>query len=220
MSNGTANPASAILWDFGGVFTSSPFEAFNALEARLGVPADFIRQTNAINPESNAWAQFESNSVSLDQFDKLFAEESEARGYRIPGKDVIAMLSGTLRPRMIEVLKKCKKHYRVACITNNVKTGRGAGMATTSDRASAVAEVMQLFDLVVESSELGIRKPDPQIYLHTCEQLGIDPSAALFIDDLGINLKPAKALGMQTIKVLSEDQALADLSGALDMQLS
>ena len=104
LSNGTANPASAILWDFGGVFTSSPFEAFNALEARLGVPADFIRQTNAINPESNAWAQFESNSVSLDQFDKLFAEESEARGYRIPGKDVIAMLSGTLRPRMIEVI--------------------------------------------------------------------------------------------------------------------
>ena len=125
MSNGTANQASAILWDFGGVFTSSPFEAFNVLEARLGVPANFIRQTNAINPESNAWAQFESNSVSLDQFDELFAEESEARGYRIPGKEVIAVLSGTLRPRMIDVLKECKKHYQVACITNNVKAGEG-----------------------------------------------------------------------------------------------
>ena len=106
MSNDTANQASAILWDFGGVFTSSPFEAFNALEERLGVPADFIRHTNAINPESNAWAQFESNSVSLDEFDVLFADESEARGHRIPGKEVIAMLSGTLRPRMVEVLKE------------------------------------------------------------------------------------------------------------------
>ena len=212
LSNGTANPASAILWDFGGVFTSSPFEAFNALEARLGVPADFIRQTNAINPESNAWAQFESNSVSLDQFDKLFAEESEARGYRIPGKDVIAMLSGTLRPRMIEVLKKCKKHYRVACITNNVKAGEGPGMAREKNKAKAVAEVMALFDLVVESSVEGVRKPNPEIYTRTCERLGVACSDAIFLDDLGINLKPAKALGMQTIKVVTEDQAINDLA--------
>ena len=212
LSNGTANPASAILWDFGGVFTSSPFEAFNALEARLGVPADFIRQTNAINPESNAWAQFESNSVSLDQFDKLFAEESEARGYRIPGKDVIAMLSGTLRPRMIEVLKKCKKHYRVACITNNVKAGEGPGMAREKNKANAVAEVMALFDLVVESSVEGVRKPNPEIYTRTCERLGVACSDAIFLDDLGINLKPAKALGMQTIKVVTEDQAINDLA--------
>jgi len=137
LSNDTANQASAILWDFGGVFTSSPFEAFNALEARLGVPADFIRHTNAINPESNAWAQFESNSVSLDEFDSLFANESEARGHRIPGKEVIAMLSGTLRPRMVEVLKECKKHYKVACITNNVKAGEGPGMAREKNKANA-----------------------------------------------------------------------------------
>ncbi|MEL0091903.1 MAG: HAD-IA family hydrolase, partial [Pseudomonadales bacterium] len=88
-----------------------------------------------------------------------------------------------------------------------------------SERASRVAEVMREFDLVVESSELGIRKPDPRIYQHTCNLLGIDPSEALFIDDLGINLKPAKALGMRTIKVLTEDQALKELSSELDLPL-
>lgn len=220
MSNDTANQASAILWDFGGVFTSSPFEAFNALEARLGVPADFIRHTNAINSESNAWAQFESNSVSLDEFDGLFADESEARGHRIPGKEVIAMLSGTLRPRMVEVLKECKKHYKVACITNNVKAGEGPGMAREKNKANAVAEVMALFDLVVESSVEGVRKPNPEIYTRTCERLGVACSDAIFLDDLGINLKPAKALGMQTIKVVSEAQAIDDLAGITGLTFS
>ena len=220
MSNDTANQASAILWDFGGVFTSSPFEAFNALEERLGVPADFIRHTNAINPESNAWAQFESNSVSLDEFDVLFADESEARGYRVPGKEVIAMLSGTLRPRMVEVLKECKKHYKVACITNNVRAGEGPGMAREKSKANAVAKVMALFDLVVESSIEGVRKPNPEIYTLTCERLGIACSDAIFLDDLGINLKPAKALGMRTIKVVSEAQAIDDLAGITGLTFS
>jgi putative hydrolase of the HAD superfamily len=205
-------PASAILWDFGGVFTSSPFEAFNTLEERVGAPKDFIRQTNAINPDTNAWAKFESNSVSLGEFDVLFANESEARGHRIPGKDVIAMLSGTLRPRMVEVLKLCKQHYKVACITNNVKAGEGPGMARGKSKASAVAEVMAMFDLVVESSVEGVRKPNPEIYRIACDRLGVDCTEAIFLDDLGINLKPAKALGMQTIKVVSQDQAIDDLS--------
>ena len=220
MSNDTSNTlnddshslVTAILWDFGGVFTSSPFEAFNTLEEHLGAPKDFIRQTNAINPDSNAWARFESNSVSLDEFDVLFAEESEARGHRIPGKDVIAMLSGSLRPRMVEVLKLCKQYYRVACITNNVKAGEGPGMARGKDKADAIAQVMKLFDLVVESSVEGVRKPNPEIYKIACDRLGVHCSQAIFLDDLGINLKPAKALGMQTIKVVSQDQAIDDLS--------
>jgi putative hydrolase of the HAD superfamily len=212
LNDDSHSPVTAILWDFGGVFTSSPFEAFNTLEERLGAPKDFIRQTNAINPDSNAWAKFESNSVSLDKFDVLFAEESEARGHRIPGKDVIAMLSGSLRPRMVEVLKLCKQHYRVACITNNVKAGEGPGMARGKDKADAVAHVMKLFDLVVESSVEGVRKPNPEIYKIACDRLGVHCSQAIFLDDLGINLKPAKALGMQTIKVVSQNQAIDDLS--------
>ncbi len=201
----------AVLWDFGGVLTTSPFEAFNRYEAERGLPVDFIRGINATNPESNAWAQFESSRLTLDGFDAAFAAESEAAGHRIPGREVVALLSGDLRPRMVDLLRHCKEHFAVACITNNVKSGEGPGMARDSVRAGAVQAVMDLFDLVVESSVEGIRKPDPRIYQITCERLGVDPARAVFLDDLGINLKPAAALGMQTIKVVSESQAIEDL---------
>ena len=202
----------AVLWDFGGVLTSSPFEAFNRLEAEIGAPADFIRGINATNPETNAWAQFESNSISIDEFDRLFADESAAAGHRIPGRDVIALLSGDLRPRMVEVLKHCKAHFKVACITNNVKSGHGPGMSQNPEKAGRVADVMQIFDLVVESSIEGVRKPNPAIYTLTCERLGVEPSKAVFLDDLGINLKPAAALGMHTIKVVEPDAAIDQLA--------
>ncbi len=206
------NNIQAILWDFGGVFTSSPFEAFNRLEERIGAPRDFIRRINATNPETNAWARFESNSVSLAEFDTLFAEESAAAGHRINGSEVIALLSGELRPRMVAVLEQCKTHFKVACITNNVKAGEGPGMSRDPAKAQAVAGVMEKFDLVVESSIEGIRKPNPEIYRLTCTRLGVQPGQAVFLDDLGINLKPAAAMGMQTIKVLSEEQAINDLA--------
>ena len=203
---------SAILWDFGGVMTTSPFEAFNVLEESIGAPKDFIRSINATNPETNAWAQFESNQVSFEEFDQMFADESAARGHRIPGSEVIARLSGDLRPRMVEVLRICKQNFKVACITNNVKAGVGPGMSRSEQKAAAIAEVMAMFDLVVESSIEGIRKPNPDIYTLTCERLDVPTQHAVFLDDLGINLKPAKALGMQTIKVLNEQQAIEDLA--------
>ena len=202
----------AILWDFGGVFTTSPFENFNKLEEELGAPRDFIRNVNATNPDKNAWAQFESNSVSLDEFDELFADESEALGLRIGGKAVIEVLSGDLRPRMVEVLKVCKQNYKVACITNNVKAGKGPGMNQNVEKANEVSKVMDLFDAVIESSIVGIRKPNPAIYRMASDTLEVKPHNCAFLDDLGINLKPAKKLGMATIKVLGEDQAISDLS--------
>jgi len=210
----------AVLWDFGGVLTTSPFEAFNRYESERGLPRDFIRAINATNPEINAWAQFESSRVTLEEFDELFAGESEAAGHRIPGRDVIALLSGDLRPRMVEALKRCKAAFRVGCITNNVKSGQGPGMATGGERAGQVAEVMALFDVVVESSIEGIRKPHPDIYRIACERLGVTPEHTVFLDDLGINLKPARALGMRTIKVSSEDQALEELGRVTGLDLS
>ncbi len=202
----------AILWDFGGVLTTSPFEAFNKFEQANDVPTDFIRTINATDPDTNAWAQFESSQITLEEFDEKFAEESTAAGHRIGGKQVIELLSGNLRPKMVSVLKTCKAQFRVACITNNVKSGLGPGMARNHQRVSEVARVMALFDLVVESSVEGIRKPDPRIYQLTCDRLGIDPKNAVFLDDLGTNLKPARALGMQTIKVIGEDDAIAQLA--------
>ena len=198
----------AVIWDFGGVLTTSPFEAFNRYEAERGLPRDFIRTINATNPEDNAWARFESSRISLEEFDAAFAEESETAGHRIPGSEVVALLSGDVRPRMVKMLELCKQNYAVACITNNVKSGQGPGMARDEKRAAAVQAVMGLFDLVVESSIEGIRKPNPAIYELTCERLSVEPARAVFLDDLGINLKPARALGMQTIKVLNEDQAI------------
>jgi len=209
----------AVLWDFGGVLTTSPFEAFNRYEAERGLPRDFIRGINASNPEDNAWARFESSRIGFDEFDALFAEESAAAGYRVPGRDVIALLSGDVRPRMVEVLERCKAHYRVGCITNNVKGGQGPGMASSAERAGAVNSVMARFDVVVESSIEGIRKPDPRIYRIACERLGVAAERTIFLDDLGINLKPARTLGMHTIKVLDETQAIEELRRATGLDL-
>lgn len=206
-----------VLWDFGGVLTTSPFEAFTRFEQDNDLPKDFIRSINATNPDDNAWAQFESNAIDADAFDEAFAIESKAKGFEVRGKAVLALLSGDIRPNMVSALKQIKTMYRVGCITNNVKSGQGAGMARSSQKAAAIAEVMALFDVVIESSLVGIRKPNPKIYQMACEAMDVTPEDALFIDDLGINLKPAKALGMQTIKVLNENQALADLELALGM---
>jgi putative hydrolase of the HAD superfamily len=206
----------AVLWDFGGVLTTSPFEAFNRFEAEFGLPRDFIRRVNSTNPEHNAWARFESSAIDIDTFDHEFEVESRALGHAIPGRRVIELLSGDVRPRMVSALRWCKARYKVGCLTNNVRSGEGPGMARTSDRAAAVQVVMSLFDVVVESSKEGMRKPNPAFYLRACELLEIEPGDALFLDDLGINLKPAAALGMKTIKVVSEEQALRDLAGVLD----
>ena len=200
-----------ILWDFGGVITSSPFERFNDLEERVGAPRDFIRGVNSTNPDTNAWAQFEANAISLEAFDELFLAEATAAGHPIAGKDVIACLSGSIRPRMVEVLQTCKSKFRIGCITNNVKAGVGPGMTENKGKANKVADVMAMFDIVVESSIEGVRKPNPRIYEIATQRLQVDPARCIFLDDLGINLKPARAMGMQTIKVVSEAQAIAEL---------
>ena len=202
----------AVLWDFGGVLTSSPFEAFNRFEAENGIPKDFIRTINATNPDDNAWAQFESSALDLDGFDQAFLAETTAAGHPIPGKTVISLLSGDVRPKMVAALKACKTRYQNACLTNNVKAGSGPGMARDATRANTVAEVMALFDLVVESSVEGVRKPEPRAYELVLERLGVAAESVLYLDDLGINLKPAAAMGMTTIKVVSEAQALEDLA--------
>jgi putative hydrolase of the HAD superfamily len=201
----------AVIWDFGGVFTTSPFEAFNRYEAEKGLPKDLIRTVNATNPDSNAWALFERAEVDRHGFDLKFLEESTALGHPVRGADVLPLLSGDVRPRMVRALEVCKQHYKVGCITNNMAQGHGASMSATAEGATRSASIMAQFDRIIESSKAGVRKPDPRIYQMMCEALGVAASACVYLDDLGINCKPAAQLGMQAIKVVSEAQALADL---------
>ena len=204
----------AVLWDFGGVITSSPFEAFARYERDNGLPANFIRSINATNPDDNAWARFERSDIDLDGFDTVFNAEATAAGHPVPGRDIIALLSGDIRPEMVAALKKCRENFKVACITNNVKAGAGAGMSRDPEQAARVAEILSLFEHVIESSKVGVRKPDPKIYQMACDIVGVAPEEAVYLDDLGINLKPAKALGMKTIKVVSPGPALQELAEA------
>ena len=203
----------AILWDFGGVFTTSPFEAFARFEAANGLPKDFIRTINSTNPDSNAWARFESSEIDVDAFDDAFRVEAEAQGHSVRGKDVLELLSGDFRPRMAAVLAECSRHYKVGCITNNMKkAGDGPAMAQDDAKARRAQEVMAMFEVIVESSVEGVRKPNPRIYEIACERLGVAPSETVFLDDLGVNLKPARAMGMSTIKVVTEAQAIEELA--------
>jgi putative hydrolase of the HAD superfamily len=210
----------AVIFDFGGVITSSPFEAFARFEDMCGLPRDTIRRINAANPQTNAWAQFERAAIDAAAFDTLFAAEAEALGHAIGGTEILALLSGDIRPAMVARLDRLKSDgYILGCITNNVPSGKGAGMAGTAQKATEISKIMARFDHVIESSKVGIRKPDLRIYQMMCDALAVRPEACVYLDDLGINCKPAAVLGMHAIKVISEGQALADLEIALTANL-
>lgn len=210
-----------VIFDFGGVITASPFEAFNRLEDERGLPRDFVRRVNAADPDGNAWAKFERAEIDAATFDRLFAEEASRFGHALEGEAVLAVLAGAVRPAMVAALDTLKASgIAIGCITNNVPSGRGAGMARSEEMAREVAAIMARFDHVIESSKVGVRKPDPRIYRMMCEALDVAPAACVYLDDLGINCKPAAGLGMHAIKVTSGEQALADLSAALGIELA
>src|SRR5579864_9368642 len=188
----------AVIWDFGGVLTSSPFEAFARFERERGLPADIIRRTNAANHLDNAWAKFERAEVDIEAFDRLFAAESLALGAEVRGKDVLPLLAGDLRPQMVEALRHIKSTFKTGCITNNLPAN---AIGSAGGRTLYIAEVMVLFDHVIESAKIGLRKPDPKIYHMMVEALAVDPKRSVYLDDLGVNLKPARDMGMTTIKV-------------------
>lgn len=213
-----STPISAVLWDFGGVILSSPFEAFNRFEAERGLPLDTIRRLNATDPDTNAWARFERSEITASEFDEVFAAEAERAGHSIRGGDVLALLRGDIRPDMVAALDLVRRAgYKTACLTNNVQDPTSA--ARPGDRDRAVAEIMARFDAVVESSKVGVRKPEPAFYEIACALLGVEPAACVFLDDLGVNLKPAAAMGMTTIKVRDAPQALTELEGILGISL-
>jgi putative hydrolase of the HAD superfamily len=203
----------AVLFDFGGVITDSPFDAFARYERDHGLPAGFIRTVNATNHLDNAWARLERNELGFEAFCDAFEAETVAAGGRIDARDLFSMFSGQVRPEMVEAVRRCGKHFKTGLLTNNFVT------PVSESGSSGLAEVLALFDTVVESSVVGVRKPDERFYLMACDALAIAPGDAVFLDDLGVNLKPARALGMATIKVTDTAHALADLEAVLGIPL-
>jgi putative hydrolase of the HAD superfamily len=197
------------MFDFGGVVTTSPFEAFARYERSNGLPDGFVRRINATNPDHNAWARLERAEVDFPTFCGQFEDEARALGHEVDAAVVVGALAGEIRPEMVAAIEFCSSRFKTACLTNNILTA-GDGVR------NEVAEVLSRFDAVLESSKLGVRKPDPAFYWLACEALEVEPDEVVYLDDLGINLKPARAMGMATIKVTTPDAALAELFAAIE----
>ena len=212
----------AVFWDFGGVITTSPFDSFNIYEESQNLPKDLIRTINSTNPDNNAWAKLERSEIDLEEFDSLFEVESRQFGHSIPGKQILSLLKGQIRPKMVKAIREIKDKLIQGCLTNNIqstedqeleKDNVGTAISGTNQ------EIMGLFDFVFESSKENVRKPDPDFYKLACQKGGVNPHEVIFLDDLGINLKPAKALGMKTIKVVKSKNALLELQTFLKFRI-
>lgn len=199
-----------MLFDFGGVIIDSPFDAFAAYEARRGLPPGFLRKLNSTNPDHNAWARLERSEVDFEEFCDLYEEEAKAAGGSIDARELFASLIGRPRPEMVEALRRCHRHFKTGLLTNNFLTPLGG---------TGFEDLAHLFDVVVESARAGIRKPDPRFYELALEKLQVTPAEAVFLDDLGVNLKPARAMGMTTIKVEDPLDAISKLEETLGVPL-
>ena len=208
----------AVLFAFGGVILSSPFDAFARYEADNDLPEGLLRRINATNPDTNAWARLERSEVDLDGFCTLFEAEAAALGHAVDARRVLELLAGELRPQMVAALRALHddERYATAMLTNNIVTMPGDETHSAHvDREHEMAQVRACFDVIIESSKIGVRKPEPRFYELACVALDIEPTEAVFLDDLGVNLKPARAMGMTTIKVTDPDEALAELESVL-----
>lgn len=193
----------------------SPFESFERYERDNGLPAGFIRTLNTANADENAWARLERGELTFDAFCEAFEKEATAAGGGLDTRDLFSKLTGSFRPQMVEAVRRCSEHFKTGLLTNNFSSIEGPWAGKRAEHG----ELLGLFDVVIESSVTGIRKPDPRFYLLACEKLGIEPKNAVFLDDLGVNLKPARELGMFTIKVVSTDEALEALEAVLGIPL-
>ena len=208
----------AVLFDFGGVITSSPFDGFAAYEREADLPQGLIRKINSTNPDNNAWAKFERSQITREEFLELFASEAFALGHEVDSERVLECLSTQIRPKMVQAVEKLSRTYKTAILTNNLIEASEEEIHPGPSREH-LGSVSSMVDLIIESSKIGVRKPDTALYRIACEELNTSPEECVFLDDLGINLKPARAIGMTTIKVISESQALHDLGTVLNEDL-
>ena len=201
---------SAVVFDLGGVITESPMTAFAAYEAEAGLPAGLVRRLNSTDPDTNAWARYERNELDVAGFTAAFEAEALAAGHTVSAARVLEGLRGELRPEMVAAVRRLKEAgLPIGLLSNNV---------APMERTGELGELLALFDAIVESSVEGVRKPEPEIYRRALTRLSeavgrpIEAGDCAYLDDLGINLKPARALGFATIKVVEPGPALAELS--------
>lgn len=204
----------AVVFDLGGVVYPSPLDVFRAYERDHGLPDRFLSEVVLADPEHGAWSRLERGELSVDEFCDAFDAECAAHGGTVSARDLMAAVGAGLEPRpvMVRAIHAIKQHgLKTGALTNNWAEEPGA------KRGSPVTE---WFDVVVESSVEGLRKPDPRIYRLVCARLEVEPGATVFLDDLGANLKPAREFGMTTIKVAEPEAALAELEAVLGFELA
>jgi putative hydrolase of the HAD superfamily len=201
----------AVLFDMGGVLVASPFAGFERYERLAGLPAGAIRRINATDPDANAWARYERGMIDRATFCRAFEAEARALGLAVDAAAVLASMRGGVIPEMVVALERIHRVCRTALLTNNLTPMDRAG-----DHARALLPHM---DAVVESAVVGVRKPDAAFFRLACEALAVAPEECIFLDDLGVNCKGARALGMRTIKVVEPLDALAELEAVLEIPL-
>jgi putative hydrolase of the HAD superfamily len=203
----------AAIFDIGGVLTHSPVTRIQQYCLEQAIPDDVRYAIFA--PDDGPWSRFERSELTREQFAAEFDAHVTRCGTAARGTSFMEwfFVGFGERPEMVAVVKHLRGKVKLGSITNNVARDEPA------QRRTSGIDLPSLFDVVVESAIEGIRKPDPRIYRLACERLGVEPTEAVFLDDLGSNLKGAKALGMHTIKVDATASAIDDLEAALGIPL-
>ncbi|UCE87025.1 MAG: HAD family phosphatase [Deltaproteobacteria bacterium] len=192
----------------------SPLEAIARYERARGIPANFVNRVVVATAPAGAWSRLERGELTLERFYPAFERDCADAGHAIDARELMAQMgaSAAPRPRMLAAIRQIRAQgFKTGALTNNWPREAGS----ESD-----AGFREHFDAFVESSAVGMRKPDPRIYEHACAELGVPPAQAVFLDDIGRNLKPARQLGMATIKVHDPDRALAELAALLGVELA
>lgn len=207
----------AVIFDLGGVVFPSPIDAMREFETARDLPHRFLSEVVLSDTENGAWSRLERGELTIPEFCAAFEAECAAAGHPIDATALMVAISGGsgARPEMTAAIRTIRAHgLKTAALTNN-----WPGAGDTDGHADTRGAMDPLFDVVVESAIEGLRKPDPRIYLLACERIAVAPTAAVFLDDLGANLKPARELGMATIKVADSETALAELAQTLGFPL-
>ena len=210
----------AVIFDLGGVVLPSPFAAFRAYERAQGLPHRFVSEVIVRGGDHGAWSRFERGELTADEFATAFEAECDTAGGTVVVADLFGSMSGesSAIPEMATAIRVIRAHgLRTGALTNNWADADGA--SHVSGNSPLATELAELFDTLVESARVGLRKPDPRIYELVCNQLEVTPEETVFLDDLGANLKPARAMGMTTIKVDDPVAAVAELSAVLGLDL-